>query len=141
MIQITEHKIDTDAVLAAVSDENSGASVLFLGTTRAWTGGQFTSKLEYTAHHEMAIKTMTELAARAKDKWPVTNVAIVHRTGTVAIGEASVAIAVSSPHRAAAFDAAEWLIDNLKAEVPIWKKDFADASVDAGQWIHPENES
>ena len=87
----------------------------------------------------MAIKKMSQLRYRAFEKWPIEHCTIVHRVGLVPVGEASVAVAVSTPHRASSFEAAEWLIDRLKVEVPIWKREsFADGSQ---EWVHPDPES
>ena len=135
MFSLTSHPIDTAAVLAAVSTPAAGAVVLFLGTTREFTNGRQTVCLEYDCYPQMAEKKLVELAAEANSRWPLTGVAIVHRWGHVPLGEASVAIAVSSAHRKAAFAAGEWLIDTLKEVVPIWKKEnWTDGTCD---WVHP----
>jgi molybdopterin synthase catalytic subunit len=87
-------------------------------------------RLEYEAYEEMALPLMAEIEAEVKGRWPVTEVRMVHRLGPLAIGEASVAVAVASPHRAEAFAACRYAIDTLKAKVPIWKKEFyADGSL------------
>ena len=91
--------------------------------------------LDYEAYEEMAGEKMKDLAAQARQQWQLVNVAIVHRLGNVPLGEASVAIAVSSAHRANAFEAGRWLIDTLKVEVPIWKREhWSDGS---SEWVHP----
>ncbi len=123
MIAITDSTIDVAAVLAAVGDQTSGASVLFLGTTRNTNAGRRVVRLEYEAFASMATREMRRLATQAKRRWPVRKVAMVHRTGLVPVGEASVAIAVSGGHRTEAFEACHWLIDRLKEIVPIWKKE------------------
>ena len=135
MISITSQPIDPTAILTHVSDEACGATVLFLGTTRRWTGETETAYLEYEAYSEMATAKMQELAKVAFERWPIKKLAIVHRLGRVEVQESSVAVAVSSPHRADAFDAGEWLIDELKKQVPIWKKEWF--AVKSPQWIHP----
>jgi molybdopterin synthase catalytic subunit len=135
MISITSQPIDTSAILAHVSDEACGATVLFLGTTRRWTGETETAYLEYEAYVEMATAKMQELADHAAERWPIKKLAMVHRIGRVEVQEASVAVAVSCPHRAEAFDAGEWLIDELKKQVPIWKKEWY--AVQSPIWIHP----
>jgi len=135
MIEIVDKPIDASAVLERASSALSGAVVLFLGTTRKLTGLRETTELEYECYHEMAINQMAQLRDQAIASWALNGCAIVHRIGMVPIGEASVAIAVSSPHRQAAFEAAEWLIDRLKLEVPVWKKEcYADGTT---EWIHP----
>ncbi|MCA9181387.1 MAG: molybdenum cofactor biosynthesis protein MoaE [Planctomycetales bacterium] len=152
MIELTESPIDAGAVLAQVADSECGAEVLFVGTTRQWTdvrpqreadvesqteAGQRieTSHLIYESYREMALVQMRRLEDEARSRWPLRKVVMVHRLGRIAATEASVAIAVSSPHRSEAFDAARWLIDELKHHVPIWKQEHY---VQHGpQWIHP----
>jgi len=134
MISIVTEKIDTQALLESVSSPKSGASVLFVGTTRQFTGERETTFLSYECYQEMAITKLKELCDRAAEKWPIEQSAIVHRIGQVDIEEASVAVAVSTPHRKDAFEAAEWLMDRLKEEVPIWKKEHG---IDGNQqWVH-----
>ena len=134
MISIVTEKIDTQALLESVTSPKSGASVLFVGTTRQFTGERETTSLSYECYQEMAITKLQELCDRAADKWAIEKCGIVHRIGEVAIEEASVAVAVSTPHRKDAFEAAQWLMDRLKEEVPIWKKEHG---IDGGQeWIH-----
>ncbi len=136
MIEITENPIDTDQVLKSVNSIHAGASVLFVGTTRQFTRGKETLKLDYECYQEMAIKKMSQLRDQAMAKWPVTECSIIHRIGTVELGEASIAVAVSTPHRADSFAAAQWLVDTLKQEVPIWKREhWADGSP---EWVHPQ---
>lgn len=139
MIKLVQNAIDTQELLSSVADDNCGASVLFTGSTRRWTGGAYTEKLGYEAHESMAIASMHRLADQAKARWSVVHVSIVHRLGEVGVGEISVAVAVSSPHRKDSFEAASWLIDTLKKDVPIWKCDF-DATGN-GQWVHPHEGS
>ncbi len=135
MIQLTTERIDTDAVLAAVSDNAAGAAVLFVGTTREFTGGRQTSSLEYDCYPEMAEKKLAELLDDAGQRWPLIQATIVHRLGRLELGEASVAVAVSTAHRREAFEAAQWIMDQLKEIVPIWKKEnWSDGS---SQWVHP----
>ena len=136
MIEITSQPLDTDRILQSVQSDRAGASVLFVGTTRQFTHGRETIELDYECYHEMAIKKMSQLRYRAFEKWPLEHCTIVHRIGSVPVGQASVAIAVSTPHRSSSFEAAEWLIDTLKKEVPIWKREcFADGTL---EWIHPD---
>jgi molybdopterin synthase catalytic subunit len=135
MVEITNEPIDTDALLQNVASNNAGAVVLFLGTTREFTDGRRTASLDYECYGEMARDQLAELEAEARRRWPLTGCAIVHRVGHLPIGEASVAVAVSTPHRQDAFSAGQWLIDSLKKVVPIWKKEnWADGS---SQWVHP----
>ncbi len=139
MIQITSSPIATEHVLRAVGDPRCGASVLFLGTTRAETDGQPTETLEYECYEPMARQILSELEAEARRRWPIEQCWVVHRVGAVGIGEASVAIAVSSPHRADAFAAGQWLIDSVKQRVPIWKKEISPDGRE--QWQHPQSEA
>jgi molybdopterin synthase catalytic subunit len=135
MIDIINHKIDTEGVLAQVASPLAGAVVLFLGTTRELTGTRRTESLDYECYPEMARAKLAELEAQARERWPLVAVAIVHRVGHLEIGEASVAVAVSSAHRQAAFEAGRWLIDTLKEVVPIWKREnWSDGE---SQWVHP----
>ena len=135
MIELTTEPIDYQALTESARDHAAGAVTLFLGTVREFTRGVQTSWLEYEAYPEMARASMAELAAEASQRFTVTKIAISHRTGTMALGEISVAIAVSAPHRDQAFEAGRWLIDTLKERVPIWKKEhFADGRE---EWQHP----
>jgi len=135
MIELVEEPIDPARLLAHVSSHQAGAVVLFLGTTRQFTGQQETLSLDYECYPEMATEKLHELEAEARRRWPIVEAAIVHRLGHLELGEASVAIAVSSPHRQDAFEAGRWLIDKLKEVVPIWKQEnWADGT---SQWVHP----
>lgn len=135
MIEITTAPIDHAALTERVRSPLAGAICLFLGTVREMTGERRTSSLEYEAYPEMAEKTLVELEAEARRRWPIIEAAIVHRVGHLELGEISVAIAVSCPHRSQAFEAGRWLIDTLKEKVPIWKKEvWADGTT---EWVHP----
>jgi molybdopterin synthase catalytic subunit len=135
MIQLTTSPIDTAAMLDAVRHPEAGAIVMFLGTTRELTAGRTTVALDYEAYHEMAERHLADLESQARRRWPVLECNIVHRLGRVPPAEASVAIAVSTPHRADAFAAGQWLIDSLKQDVPIWKREqWADGTT---EWQHP----
>jgi molybdopterin synthase catalytic subunit len=135
MIELTEQPIDTSAVVNRVRHPEAGAVVLFLGTTRELTDGRQTVALDYEAYQEMAERQLAELEAEARRRWPVIECSITHRLGRVPPTEASVAIAVSTPHRSDAFAAGQWLIDSLKHDVPIWKREqWADGTQ---EWVHP----
>ena len=135
MIELTTEPIDYYQLTESVRDHAAGAVTLFLGTVREFTRGVQTSWLEYEAYPEMAQASMAELEAEACRRFTVTKIAISHRTGTMALGEISVAIAVSAAHRDQAFEAGRWLIDTLKQRVPIWKKEhYADGRQ---EWQHP----
>ncbi len=135
VIELTNEPIDTGAIVQRASHREAGAIVLFLGTTRELTGGRQTVALDYEAYGEMAQRQLAELEAEARRRWPVIECIVVHRLGRVPPAEASVAIAVSTPHRSDAFAAGQWLIDSLKRDVPIWKREqWADGTT---EWVHP----
>jgi molybdopterin synthase catalytic subunit len=123
VFEIQNQPIDPGKLVAAVSHPTAGAVATFIGTTRNHNEGREVTSLEYEAYPEMAIAEMRRIGATARDRWPIVEIAIVHRIGVVPIGEASVAIAVSSSHRDAAFQACRFAIDRLKEVVPIWKKE------------------
>ena len=135
MIALTNEPLIAEDVLRRVASPRAGAVVLFLGTTRETTGDRRTTSLQYECYVEMAEKKLAELESQARQRWPLCECVIVHRLGPVGIGEASVAIAVSTPHRRDAFEAGQWLIDTLKEVVPIWKQEhWADGTQ---EWVHP----
>ena len=135
MVDLTNGTISVDTLLAQVQSRTAGAVVLFLGTTREFTGTRQTVALLYEGYEEMARAKLAELEEEACRRWPLTGCSIVHRLGQVLPGEASVAVVVSSPHRQDAFEAGKWLIDSLKEVVPIWKREtWADGT---RQWVHP----
>ncbi|MBX3423950.1 MAG: molybdenum cofactor biosynthesis protein MoaE [Pirellulaceae bacterium] len=151
MIELTNSPIDSQRVLQHVAHDEAGGEVLFVGTTRRWTaaadfrqsgtsdptaeGRLETEFLFYEAYSEMALAQLERLVHQARQRWPLRGVAIVHRLGKVLPQEASVVIAVSSPHRQAAFQAAQWLIDSIKLDVPIWKQEhYVDGP---SRWVHP----
>ena len=139
-ILLTPGPLDPAAAIAFVTDPRAGAIDVFLGTTRADrdAAGHELLALDYDAYPEMATQQMADIARRARQRWPVLKVAILHRTGRVAIGDPSVAIAVSTPHRADSFAACQFVIDTLKAEVTIWKKEvWAGATA---TWVHPSGQ-
>lgn len=135
MVEITEAPLETEVILASVASPASGATVLFLGTTRKFTDAKETDRLSYSAYTNMAIRQMEQLEDQARRRWPLVGCVLIHRVGEVPVGDASVAVAVSSPHRRDAFEAANWLIDTLKLVVPVWKKEHWTGN--AAGWIHP----
>jgi molybdopterin synthase catalytic subunit len=138
MFRIVEGPIDELRLEEAVRTEHDGAVIVFRGVARRYSRGRDVIHLEYEAYPEMAEKVMQDIGEEIKSKWPVSGVAIVHRTGVLKIGEASVAIAVAAPHRGEAFAAAQYAIDRLKQVVPIWKKEVWS---DGSQWIGWEHEA
>lgn len=135
MIRLTRDPIDHAALVESVRSNQAGAVVLFLGTVRELTAGRQTVALDYEGYPEMAEAQLVQLEQEARARWPIVELAIVHRLGHLELGDVSVAIAVSSPHRQQAFEAGKYLIDTLKVTVPIWKKEnWSDGST---EWVHP----
>ncbi len=123
-IKIVRDRVDVAALEAAVADPAAGAICTFVGTTRENNVGRKVLRLEYEAYEAMALSEIRKLADEAGRRWEITRIAVTHRIGVVEIGETSVAIAVSAPHRAEAFEACRFAIDRLKEIVPIWKKEY-----------------
>ena len=132
LFQIVEEPIIVDDVIQMVASRNAGATVAFLGTVRELTQGKRTLSLEYQAYAPMAERKLFEIGEEMKAKWPQLKVAIIHRIGRLDISEIAVVIAVSSPHRKAAYEANEYAIERIKEIVPIWKKEFWE---DGTKWI------
>jgi MoaE-MoaD fusion protein len=130
--RLTADPIDLDAVVAEVVDETAGAIATFLGTTRVHSRGRTVLHLEYEAYEGMAEKVMAEIAETLTARYDLCKVAITHRVGRVRIGETSVAIAVSAPHREHALAACKEAIDTLKVDVPLWKKEVYEGGE---EWI------
>ncbi len=113
--------------------------MLFIGTTRRDADGRQTESLAYECYEPMALEALRRLEQTARERWPIGECSMVHRIGDVPVGQVSVAIAVSAPHRREAFEAGQWLIDSLKQSVPIWKQErYADGTV---EWQHPQSAS
>lgn len=136
MIEITNNPINTSKIIAAASVQQAGAINVFIGTVRNQTAGKAVTKLEYEAYEPMAVSEIQKVVDSAKAKWSLTGWAVSHRTGTLLPGEVAVVVAVSTPHRKDSFEACQFIIDNLKKTVPIWKKEFFQ---DGDQWVsaHP----
>jgi molybdopterin synthase catalytic subunit len=135
MVEITERPLDHAALTERVRHNNAGAVCTFLGTVREMTGARRTVVLDYEAYPDMALKKMAELEAEARRRWPVIDAAIVHRVGRLGLGEISVVVAVSCPHRGDSFEACRWLIDTFKEVVPVWKREtWTDGQE---EWVHP----
>jgi molybdopterin synthase catalytic subunit len=126
LIELTESPLALERAMEFVQDIQAGGIDIFLGTTRADIHPEHgrLEALDYAAYPEMALKQLRELVTKARAQWPICKVAVMHRTGRVPVGQPSVIIAVSSPHRSQAFSACRYLIDELKKSVPIWKKDI-----------------
>jgi molybdopterin synthase catalytic subunit len=135
MIRLTREPIDYQALTEAVRRADCGGVVLFLGTVRDLTDGKVTTALDYEAYAGMAEIKMAEIEQDTRSRWPVGEMGLVHRLGRLEVGDISVAVAVSCPHRAEAFAACRHAIDRLKELVPIWKKEnWADGT---SEWVHP----
>jgi molybdopterin synthase catalytic subunit len=141
VFELSAEPLDTAACQARVAHAGAGAVILFTGTTRDTHHGERVLRLEYEAFEDMAGPEMARIFARCRERFGdahgtaperALRMLCVHRTGTVAVGEVSVAIAVASPHRAAAFDACRFLIDELKASLPVWKKEFLEGGA---HWV------
>ncbi|TWT58398.1 Molybdopterin synthase catalytic subunit [Thalassoglobus neptunius] len=138
-IELVDQPIDVSVVQEFVTTRSAGAVVLFLGTVREMTGERQTVALDYQAYPEMAVAKMQEIASEAKEKWPIQKVALIHRTGRLELAEASVVVGVSTPHRGDSFAAGQFLIDELKVRVPVWKREnWVDGTT---EWVHPGADS
>jgi molybdopterin synthase catalytic subunit len=130
--ELTTETIDVGAVVRRVVLPECGATVTLDGYAREWTRGKRTLYLVYEAYEAMAVTEMQRLGVEAHKQFEIAHIGMVHRTGRVDIGETSVVIAVSAPHRHAAFQACEWAIKELKRTVPIWKKEIY---ADGESWV------
>ncbi len=132
-IAIQHEELDAGAVARFLYHPKAGGVDLFCGTTRQWTKEKETLELSYECYKPLAIKEMQALINKARAQWPVEKACMLHRLGVVPVAEASVIVGVSTPHRADAFDACRFLIDQLKVQVPIWKREhYADGST---EWV------
>ena len=138
-IALTGEPLPVDAAPVWATTPSSGAVVVFLGVVRDHADGRTgVTSLTYEAYEEEAVAKLASVATVARERWPVIDrVALLHRTGDLALSEASVAVVVSSPHRAEAFEAARFCIDTLKETVPIWKREHWEGGSDWGTGAHP----
>jgi molybdopterin synthase catalytic subunit len=135
--RVTAAPLDPDEAIEAVADPAAGAIDVFLGVVRNTNKGRDVAYLEYDAYPEMAEKLMADLGQQAIDEFGLRKVALYHRIGRLEIGETSLLIAISSGHRAEAFSAGKWLVDEVKKRVPVWKKEVWS---DGEEWIEgPES--
>jgi len=136
-IDLTDQPIDISAALRSVEADGAGAINTFIGTVRNKSTGRPVVRLEYEAYDSMALHQLRKVAEQAAERWPmVENITVVHRKGTLYIGDVAVVVAVSTPHRAESFAACQYIIDTLKQVVTIWKKEFYE---DGDVWVaaHP----
>ena len=132
LFELTTDPLDARRLEAAVAHAGAGAICTFTGVVRDHSRGQSVTELDYEAYAEMATAQMRKIGDEIAEQWPEARVAMVHRTGRLQIGDASVVVSVSCPHRAEAIAACKWGIDRLKESVPIWKKEYA---ADGTYWI------
>jgi molybdopterin synthase catalytic subunit len=145
MLAVTANPLNLEALVTGVSDASGrhGAVASFLGVVRGSNLGRRVTHLEYEAYEPLAVRAFERIAAEAAERWPQASVALHHRTGRLAIGEASVAIAVGSPHRADAFAACRYVLERVKQIAPVWKHEFFEGG---DSWIEgatadPEDEA
>jgi len=131
LVAIVEHKIDVKAVRAHVSSSEFGAILLFEGVARDNFEGKPVGRLEYEAYAPMAEAVMREIGEECLERWPGLSLGIVHRTGTVEIGEPSLVIAVGSPHRPECYEANRYILEEIKVRLPVWKKEVYE---DGASW-------
>ena len=132
MFEVTRDPLDPAPLVAAVRRDESGAIALFYGVVRNENLGRRVQYLEYDAYPEMAVKKMNEVADEVRAKFAISDMGVLHRIGRLEIGETSLLVAVSSPHRAEAFEACHYAVDRIKQIVPIWKKEVWE---DGSEWI------
>ena len=136
-LSITAQPIDVAAALAAVQTDAAGAVNSFIGTVRNQSGGRAVRRLHYESYDSMALTQLGHVVAQAYKRWPMLQeVAVVHRKGTLALGDVAVVVAVATPHRAESFAACQFIIDTLKQVVTIWKREEYE---DGTEWVaaHP----
>ena len=132
---IVDRPIDPAALVAEVAGHHNGATVLFIGTVREVNDGRPVSGMEYTAYAGMAARELAAIVGEAARKFGTSDIVVEHRLGELTLGDASVAIAVAHPHRGQAYDASRYVIEQLKARVPIWKLEhYVDGS---REWVDP----
>jgi len=133
--ELTDGPIDAQGLVDRVTTPSCGAVCLFLGTVREFTGPKQTLDLVYEAYPEMAVKELRAIMAEACTRWPIPRLGVIHRLGRVGLAEASIAVAVATPHRGESFTACGWIMDEIKKRVPIWKQEhWADGQT---EWVHP----
>ena len=131
-VRITEQPLSVDEVLAAVRSDEAGGVVCFIGTVRSSSEGFGVERIEVETSDELAVPDLERICTAASERFKVTRISVVHRKGALKVGEVIVAIAVSAPHRAEAFDACRFVIDELKKTTPIWKKEFGPSE---SRWV------
>jgi molybdopterin synthase catalytic subunit len=131
---VVRRPIDVAALMAEIQDAANGATVVFLGHVREVNDGRAVTGIEYSAYGEMAERELTAIASEAAAVTGVTDLTIEHRLGTLALGEASIAIVVAHPHRAAAYEASRFIIEEVKRRLPVWKRErYVDGTT---EWVN-----
>lgn len=125
-ISIESNPLNVREIVSYIQSKSSGAEVLFIGKVRNHSKGQSIIRLDYSAYEPMALSEMKKIVTSALDQFEVEKIAAVHRVGELEIGELAVVIAVTAPHRHAAFEANQFIIDEIKKTVPIWKKEYTE---------------
>ena len=133
--RISPQPIDPAALLAEVASPGCGGTTLFLGTVRASAEDGDVKGIDYSAYPEMAESEFARLIAEAQGRWPAARIAVQHRTGYIPTGEASIGIAVATPHRAEAYECSRFLIEETKKRVPVWKKEHVGGEQ---RWVEPK---
>jgi len=137
MVSVTEHAIDPQAALRSLGTRATGGIDLFIGTVRDNDSGRAVDAIEYSAYIPMAEEMMQRIEKELCSRWHVESVLMIHRVGTLQVGEVAVLVAVGAAHRAEAFEACRFAIERIKADVPIWKKEFAKGEADGTWKSHP----
>src|SRR6266705_6689963 len=135
MSYLTRTPISLDALLADVSSPACGGTCAFLGTVRDGPDEHGVTAIEYSAYEEMVEAEFGRLLADARDRWPEVRIAVRHRLGTIPVGEASIAIVAAAPHRAQAFEACRYVIEEVKRRVPVWKREIRRDGSEV--WVDP----
>lgn len=135
LFEVTDAPLDPERAVRHVCRPEAGAIALFFGVVRNESRGRRVLYLEYDAYPEMATRVMRQVAEEIRARWPITDIAVMHRTGRLEIGETSLLVAVSSPHRKEAFEACHALVDRFKEVVPVWKKEVWEGGE---EWIEGE---
>ncbi|MYH49387.1 MAG: molybdenum cofactor biosynthesis protein MoaE [Gammaproteobacteria bacterium] len=131
--EITADPLDPARLLARVGSPEDGAVLLFLGTVRNHADGRSVSGMQYEGYQEMALEVLRRIAEEASERFSTPNLAVTHRLGALEIGEVSVVVAVSSPHRAEAYGASRYVMEEIKRRLPVWKKEFYVEG--AAEWV------
>jgi molybdopterin synthase catalytic subunit len=134
-VALSAEPLDHAALLESVRGPASGAVTLFLGTVRELSEGQAVLGLDYEAHPALALALLADVVAAARQRWPLHAARVHHRVGRLELGDVAVAVAVAAAHRAEAFAAAQWIMDDIKRRVPIWKRERWAAG--GADWVHP----